>query len=200
MAKDTGEITIDPIRKNIFALGIRGISPLQTHRFGEASLASLRGTLQGSGTKAGKKTVRDPDAEFKEALYSFDENKVGFPSIMPKMAMVNACRTTKLTMAEAKQMFFTWGHENPNFCTVNHVEPEVHEAIVPAAKGKGSTLAYRAIYPIGWESVVMIEHNPDVIGESALANLLNNAGFSVGLGCQRPERGGQYGRFEIITQ
>ena len=179
----TDSITIEPINKSSFVISIRGISPLQTHRFSEDALASLRGTVKGVGTKAGKKTVRDPEKEYKEALYQFDKGKVGVPS----------------TMAEAKQMFFTYGTENPAFCSVTGVEPEVHEAIVPAAKGKGATLSYRAIYPIGWESSVVIEHNPDVIGAEALANLLNNAGFSVGWGCQRPERGGQYGRFEVIA-
>mgnify|MGYP003631892840 CR=1 FL=1 len=195
----TDSITIEPINKSSFVISIRGISPLQTHRFSEDALASLRGTVKGVGTKAGKKTVRDPEKEYKEALYQFDKGKVGVPSMMAKLSMVNACRTTKLSMAEAKQMFFTYGTENPAFCSVTGVEPEVHEAIVPAAKGKGATLSYRAIYPIGWESSVVIEHNPDVIGAEALANLLNNAGFSVGWGCQRPERGGQYGRFEVIA-
>lgn len=177
---------------------INGISPLQTHRFGESALEGLRGTTM-QKPQRGKKKMRDPEAEYKEALYVFGDDTVGFPAIMIKKAMINACRLTEMAMTEAKQMFFVWGG-NPQYqeyCAVQGVEPEIHEAIVPAAKGKGATLSYRAIFPVGWYAEVVIEHLPEIISKEKLVNLLSLAGFSVGIGCQRPERGGQYGRFEI---
>lgn len=189
------------INRQHVTITIKGISPVQTHRFGEKARQQLYDSTILKKSRTGKKMERDPEDEYKEALYAFGDGKVGFPSIMVKKAMVNACRLTDIPMTDAKQMFFVWGpdHDLKDYVPVNHVEPELHEAIVPAAKGKGATLSYRALYPEGWEADIVIEHVPEVISVDSLVNLLNLAGFSVGIGCQRPERGGQYGRFEVVT-
>ncbi len=193
-------LQIGAIAANRFMVTVVGISPLQTHRFGETAQESLKQSTLGKSRK-GKKPTRNPDLEYKESLYTFKENDtIGFPSIAFKKAMISACRVTSLTMATAKQMFFAWGSdlEYPDYCEIYGVDPELHESIVPTGSGKGSTLSWRGIFPVGWKADVVIEHLPEIVNEEELINLLNLAGFSVGIGPQRPENGGQYGRFEIV--
>ena len=196
----TKAIVVENIKPNRFQLKIKGDSILETHRFGESALQALRDSAMGKARR-GKKPVRNPDAEYKEALYVFGKGTVGFPAIMLKKAMVNACRLTDIPMTTAKQLFFTWGADNdhPDYCAVNHVEPEICEAIVPAGNGKGATLSYRAMFPVGWEAELVIDHLEGTVNEETLVNLLNLAGYAVGIGCQRPERGGQHGRFHVVT-
>ena len=183
---------------------VKGISPLQTHRFGETALTDLRDSIIGKAKKVGKKKVRDPEQEYKESMYLYGSGTVAVPATMFKAAMVNAVRLVHgLTMAQVKQMIFTFGTDSefPEFCAVTGVEPEMHEVIVPTGgTSRGSTLSYRAIFPVGWEIMVGIEFLPGSISLEQVANLLNLAGFSVGIGCQRPERGGQYGRFGILSK
>ena len=196
-------IELKEIEPRSIIVTVEGISDLQTHRFGETALASLRGTTNKKAAKAGKKPARDPEAEYKEALYRFGEGKVGVPAIMFKKSMVNAVRIVHgMTMATAKQMFFTVGTDPEwrEFCAVENVAPSIHEAIVPAGGGKGATLSYRAIYGGPWRIRVGLEFIEGVISDEQIINLLNLAGFSVGIGCQRPERGGQYGRFKVVQE
>jgi|TARA_Y100000310_G_scaffold72747_1_gene68844 hypothetical protein len=191
---------IEPITIKVTVQALEGKSDLHTHRFGETALKGLRDSTM-KKPRQGKKAKRDPDQEYKESLYVFGKDTIGVPAIMFKKAMTNACRLTDLPMTHAKQMIFVLGTDpdEPEFCEVYNTAPQIHEAIVPAGNGKGATLSYRACFPGDWRIDVGLQFIPNVISTEQVLNLLNLAGFSVGIGCQRPERGGQYGRFSIVA-
>ena len=50
-----------------------------------------------------------------------------------------------------------------------------------------------------WRVNVVIKVDSDLMNEQDVINLVNRAGFSVGIGEWRPERGGEFGRFEFDT-
>ena len=57
-------------------------------------------------------------------------------------------------------------------------------------------LRYRPEYR-NWEASFVVEYNPDLIRPEDIVNLLNLAGFGVGIGEWRPQRNGDFGRFEV---
>jgi hypothetical protein len=65
--------------------------------------------------------------------------------------------------------------------------------------GMGQTdLRYRPEFR-AWKFVVTCDVDSDALTEADVINLVNRAGFGVGIGEWRPEKGGEYGRFAIDT-
>ena len=57
-------------------------------------------------------------------------------------------------------------------------------------------LRFRGQFP-EWYMPVHVEYNPDVLTQQDIANLLQHAGHSVGIGEGRVEKGMEWGRFEV---
>ena len=76
-------------------------------------------------------------------------------------------------------------------------DPVIREDIVRVGNGK-TDLRYRPEFA-SWRINVIVEIDSDLLNEQDIVNLVNRAGFSVGIGEWRPEKGGEFGRFEIDT-
>lgn len=50
-----------------------------------------------------------------------------------------------------------------------------------------------------WRTKILVRYNTNVLSEAQILNLLNVAGFAVGVGEWRPEKDGQYGMFHVAT-
>jgi len=50
-----------------------------------------------------------------------------------------------------------------------------------------------------WHTTVRVRFNANVMSAEQILNLLNTAGFGVGIGEWRPERDGQFGLFHVAT-
>jgi hypothetical protein len=77
-------------------------------------------------------------------------------------------------------------------------EPEMREDMVKIGSGlnKVANLAYRAQFTI-WAMRVTGRFNPAIVNEEALAFLMQESGFSSGLGEWRNERKGMFGAFHL---
>ena len=62
---------------------------------------------------------------------------------------------------------------------------------------KQTDVRYRPSYPIGWSVDIPIVYDADVISIEQLLNLIERAGFSVGLCEHRPEKDGDKGMFKL---
>jgi len=49
-----------------------------------------------------------------------------------------------------------------------------------------------------WKANVLIQYDGGVLKLNHIVDLLRRAGFGVGLGEWRPERGGQWGTFDVV--
>ena len=58
-------------------------------------------------------------------------------------------------------------------------------------------LRYRAEFK-NWRAKLTIEYNPAVIQPEHIVNLVEISGFAVGIGENRPEKGGDWGTFEVV--
>ena len=93
-------------------------------------------------------------------------------------------------MTQARGSFFIMGDILP--IDGDH---QMREDIVRLG-GRTADLRYRAEFP-EWKITLTIRHNPRIISQEGIINLLENAGFGVGIGDWRPEKSGSHGMFQV---
>jgi hypothetical protein len=191
VAKDVA-IEIPAIALRELEVVIEGQTPLITHRFGERARSGIEDKQQRKA-KSGRE-ARDPDAEFKDALYVVDplNDVYGFPAGGIKKALVDAGgRFAGQTMTVLRGAI----NIKADLLPISGSKPEMRADPVKL-NGRTSTIAYRpAFFP--WELMVPVLYNEDVLSRDQVVNLFQHAGFSVGIGDWRPEKKGTFGQFTI---
>ncbi len=193
-------VELKPMNLRSIEVEIVGLAPgLLMHRFSEKAKRQIEENQQ--GTKSKTKAPRDPDSEIEAALHSLsparDGAEFGFPAVGFKSAMVSAGgRVTGHVMTELRALFFVEGGID-GLVPIRGVEWVRDERFVRI--GRGTTdIRYRPLFPAGWRATLAIEYNADGITPDALVNLVNVAGFSIGVGDYRPEKDGDCGRFRVV--
>lgn len=148
-----------------------------------------------------------------------EDGRDGFPAHRIKEAMVQACsflprQVTKTLMRGA--VFVNVGTylvplqyaKNPNDPRAAwlsygvNVQPTMREDVERVGgKGKGTgapDLRYRPQYD-NWSIPIVLSFNRRLLSPAQLVNLLKVAGFHVGLGEHRPEKGGDWGMFTVVA-
>jgi hypothetical protein len=211
MKKAETVIELKPIKVESFAVTLVGDTPLICHRWSEKIKRQI---LDKQMLKAKKgKEARSPVSEFAESLYWLtpmpaieDEAgfeaaikagaKFGFPAIAFKAAAVSAgYRCGMLPNKVSANASF---HIDGEFVEIRGI-PEMREDMVRlAGPGGAADLRYRAEFKM-WEASFEVNYDSSVTSPEIIVNLLGAAGFGVGIGEWRVEKGGEYGRFSVKT-
>lgn len=151
-----------------------------------------------------KTTPQDLNRRYDEALYWEAKRAwTGIPCLAIKRAMVDACRTTSMTMTDAKMIFFVeadgYTLDGRPLSRITKGEPRRMDSI---GRSNGSPdLRVRAWYDPAWTATVKITINVGNITAEAVTNLLIRAGQFVGIGNGRqfsPKSSGQgWGMFVV---
>lgn len=185
-------ITISAIAIARMRVQIVGTTPLITHRFSEQAIEDIR-KRQGDAAKL-KKAARDPEAEFRAACYRTRDGHYGFPAVGVKRAMVAAGQR----FADEKGTELNGAFSIPDeMLELAADEPRMRcDRVVLSGMSRTSSVAYRPeFYP--WSIRVPIQWNEGFISADQLLNLLQLAGFSVGIGDWRVEKKGSFGQFRL---
>ncbi len=194
---------------NGFKTWIVGDTPIITHAWSQkAKIEMLQ--KQVKATKAGK-DARDPQADFVSSLYEMGDGVFGFPATGVKNCILSAAHKDK-GIARSNVMQALWINADMvrvrpalagAVCDMPLIriygsEPEMREDMVKIGAGlnKTANLAYRAQFTV-WAMCITGRFNPAVINEEALAFLIQESGFSSGLGEWRNERKGMFGAFHM---
>ena len=182
-------VEIPGIEINKFTVTIEGVSSLITHRFSDESKKAMLDKQMKKATLA--KKAKDPEHNYRQSLYHTEDGQPGFPAAGIKKACVSACRfLDDIPMTQARGAFFIMGDIIPI-----DGEHRMREDIVRLG-GKTADIRYRAEFP-EWKITLTIRHNPRIISQEGIVNLLENAGFGVGIGDWRPEKNGSHGMFQV---
>ena len=181
-------ITLAPPRVESLTIEVVGTSPLICHRWSD----SMREQIRAKQTKAAARgrEAKDPDRDYRESLYPHPDGGFGFPAVAFKAAAVRAGTYADMKMTFLRGAFHVQGELVPIAG-----EPEMREDMV-RLQGSTADIRYRGQFPV-WSAQVPVLLNVAALSIEQLANLFVIAGFAVGVGDWRPERNGQYGRFEI---
>lgn len=172
-------------------LTLVGDSPLIVHAWSEKAKRAMLDKQMKKATKA--KEAKDPDADYEACFYRTETGEYGFPAIGVKAAMVSAARFVDgMKMTVLRGAFHIDAELLPIIGT-----PRRREDMVRVGMGTAD-IRYRPEFP-AWKMPVAIKFNSNVISAEQIANLINEAGFGVGIGEWRPERNGSYGRFHVGT-
>lgn len=189
----TEQASLPELKLEALRVKITGNTPLITNRFSEAKMEAM----QAAQAKAAKmtKAPRDPEREFKDAIHPYptkDKNvHGGFPAIAVKKAIVRAGTFADEKMTKLRGAIQVMGDMLP----ISGSAPIMRSDRVVLASGTTS-IAYRPMFET-WTLPIDLQFNSNAITRDQVLNLIRIAGFSVGIGCWRPETDGTFGQFDI---
>lgn len=190
-------IEIPEARINTVAVTIKGKAPLIMHEWNEKAKKQMRDKQQKKATN--KKEARNPEQEYEAAKVKNRKGKLAIKSIWIKSAIVDSARFVEdLPMTILRGALFVKGDEDGYIQIRYDREEMVEDTVRLSGIGRTADLRYRP-YVYGWEADIFIEYDADVLSVEQVINLLKKAGFSNGVGENRPERSGDtYGTFEVL--
>ena len=192
--KDTAVVTLKEQRLATFPVTVEGTTTLIQHNWSEKAKQQLRDKHAGKKTK--NREVRDPDDEFKRAMYLTADGKHGVPAMSIKSAMITAAHKDlgieKTLVRKAVRILV----DDPGMVLeMDCCEPRMVEDVVRVGMNQVD-LRYRPYFD-QWSVNFMVEIDEDLLTANDLFNLINRAGFGVGIGEWRPEKNGENGRFRV---
>ena len=189
-----GRIRLKPIDRVGVTMRINGVSPLIQHQWGEKALAMMRDKHAGKKTK--NRDVRDPEQEGKDAMYKTDDGSYGIPAMAIKSAVITAAhQDIGVAKTLVRKALFIICKDSGKILKMECDEPVIKEDCVILNK-KSADLRYRP-YFYRWSVMLTWEMDGQLLQVDDLVNLVDRAGFGVGIGEWRPEKDGEYGRFEV---
>lgn len=195
-AAPAAAIEIERLELVQIVVPIVGLTPLIVHKFSEKSKRQMLDNMQGQ-KKA--KQHRDPKADYDGAFYRLADGSYGFPVLGFKGASVSAARHYRgLTMTMVKQLvFFSGGPSDDAREQLARIEgePFMREDVVTVGVS-GTDLRYRPQFT-EWRTTLDIQFVPSSISLPSVLALIDAGGMTVGVGEWRPEKSGNFGRFQI---
>ncbi len=181
-------ILLTPPRIETVTIELIGTSPLICHRWSEKAKKQMLDKQTRAASRG--REAKNPEQDYRDSLYAHPDGGYGFPSVAFKAAAVRAG-----TYAEMKMTFLRGAfHVNGELVAVVG-EPSMREDMV-RLQGKTADIRHRGEFK-EWSASVPLHLNTSALSIEQAANLFVIAGFAVGVGEWRPERNGQYGRFEV---
>jgi len=202
------EIKITAPNFQVLNVGIVGTAPYVSNNFSQEAQEMMReAQAAGETSKTGgkKRDPKDFEKAYKGSLHESEKGWVGIPATAFRNALIRACAVAGMEMTKAKMCVFVEadGYEAGRVTPLVQItkgKPE--QFIAPARNANGSIdLRSRAKFLPGWEAKLRVRFDADLFTSEMVANLVNRAGISVGVGAGRPfskdSAGVGWGTFEI---
>ena len=182
-------LEIPPLTTKTVVVRIVGDSELITHNWSEKAKKEMRDKQMGRART--KKEPKVPEAEYEGAFYRMPDGTPALRTIAFKAAAVDAAtQVAGLTKVFLRGSFHVVGELVP----ING-DPYMREDMVRVGMGTAD-IRYRPGFP-QWSVDLPIRFNPNSVTLEQLVHLLNQAGFSCGVGEWRPQKDGPYGMFHV---
>jgi hypothetical protein len=189
-----GKITLKPVQPERMIVTIEGISPIIQHQWNEKAKQMMRDKHAGKKTKTREK--RDPAAEAEAATYRTADGEFGVPvAALAKCVIGAAHKDIGVEKTLVRKALFILCDDPNGVIPMTCSEPRLREDAVRVGAGSAD-LRYRPQFD-KWETEFTVEYNPDMLQPEDILNLINLAGFGVGVCEWRPEKGGDFGRFRV---
>jgi len=191
--------------RTLLIASIQGTTPLVTHRFPEKAKRQIREKQQNVAKLP--KGKRNPQEEFEESVYIFDDGGYGFPTGALAESIVGAsvdvmpkCKSMIRRNLFVEDDGFD-GRDDRGLIRVD-TEPLLREDVVRlAGASRPADLRYRGGYAPGWEATARIWFDERMLSREQVIQLVQIAGESIGLCEGRPEKtlSMGWGKFQITA-
>jgi len=188
--------TLKPLDIQHVEVKIKGTSPLIMHRWDQKAKQMM---LDKQMKKTVTKVAKDPEADYEATIYKFEDGGLGFPADAFKQSMIRGAKQLELTMTDMRTGFFIHGvycERDARELVPLKGDLSMREDMVRIAMGTAD-IRYRAQVS-NWTATLNISHNASIVSFDYIVNMIQAAGYGVGLGDWRPEKDGMFGRFEIV--
>ena len=200
---DEGKVLLEipSLSIGVMEVSIKGASPLVTHAWGAKAVRQMLEqqmmTAEEKKKSRQNRKAKDPKEDFEQARYVVN-GKDAFPVSGVKKAMIEAGYAVGIAKSRIRQAMFVTGDLDTNFSEIKCKKIFMREDVVRVGPFNKRTtdLRYRPEYR-DWTMKLFIKFRRDMIDEQRIATLLQNAGFSIGLGEWRPQKDGNFGMFEV---
>lgn len=194
MSTATNRVTLKPIKRETAQFTIEGTSPLIQHRWSEKARQMIREKKAGKKTKT--REICDPVAEAANAAYVTADGRHGIPVTALKNSIIGAAhKDIGIEKTLVRKSLFILCPDPNGVLPMETPGYEVREDCVRVGAGSAD-LRYRPEFR-EWSVTFEIEYEASTITLEDMANLIERAGFSVGINEWRPEKGGEFGRFQL---
>jgi hypothetical protein len=189
MKTKTEILSIPTLNEDVLEIQIEGISPLVVNK--------NHFTVSGDdGVKAGK-VDRNPELEFQNSIHWIDQStgRSGFPARGFKAACVTAGQLLKkkdYQKAKVRGAFFI----PDEFVEINGTPKKRHDVV--RLNGRTPDNRYRAEY-WPWTATIRLSFSSSILSIEQILQLFAESGAKVGIGEDRPEKGGTWGRFKLVS-
>lgn len=188
-------ITLKPISRKKMSFAIRGTSPLIMHQWSEKAKREMRDKQQ-AGKKTKSRELRDPEAEAIAATYTTDDGRIGIPGMAFKSSLVSAAhKDIGIEKTLVRKALFLIANDSNMVLPIEGSDPVVREDMVRVGAGSAD-MRYRPEFR-EWSCRIDLEIDAELLQKEDVLSLVNRAGFGVGICEWRPEKGGEFGRFEV---
>lgn len=190
----TKTVAIKAIAVEKITVRIVGKTPLVTHQFPKKGLRQIRDKKMGVKTKTREKC--DPEEECRQATYFLSDGTYGFPAPTIRKAIVAAAhRDIGIEKTVVRKGLFVLADES-FLCRIEcESGPKMREDVVRVGMGSAD-LRYRPEF-FPWAIQFTIEYDTDWLTAETIVNLIERAGFGIGIGEWRPQCDGELGRFAV---
>jgi hypothetical protein len=175
---------------------IVGESPLLVNKFSDKAKDKMDKKQQKKAV--GAREARVPEEEFQAALYVIGKGKYGVPADAIKNAVVGACSfSSGVSKVVAKGSFQIIDSEG-GLLPLTASKPVMDDRMVRVGPfgRKVAMTRYRARFD-KWSTTFTFKYNAGVISAEQLINLIDVAGFHVGICDYRPACSGSFGMFHV---
>lgn len=188
------QVELKPINRCKMTFGIRGTSPLIMHKWSEKAKAMMR--EKGAGKKTKTREARNPKKEAQEATYTTASGEIGIPGMAFKNALISAAhKDLGIEKTMVRKALFLRTDDPDKVLPMTGSAPTIREDMVRVGAGSAD-LRYRPEFT-EWSVAIELEIDADLLQSQDVLSLVDRAGFGVGICEWRPEKNGEFGRFEI---
>jgi len=189
-------IELKPIKKATITFWIKGTSPLVQHNWSNKALEMMRKTA--AERRKVKKVARNPEDEGRSAAYRTASGEYGIPAMGFKASLISAAhKDLGIEKTMVRKAFFVLCNDPGLVLPMECSDPVIREDTVRVGVSQ-TDLRYRPEFTC-WRCKIKAHVDAELLTESDVVNLVDRAGFGVGLCEWRPEKGGDWGRYEVDT-
>ena len=195
-AKIEKGIEIKPLEVETIEFWLVGDTSLIMHKWSTKAKEEMLSKQMKQKTSA--KEAKDPEQQFRDAIYYYPGGGYGFPADAFKACIVNSqVKSAKaIDKTHARAAFHVMGEADDDSRQLVRIygEPVKRQDMVRIQQT--TDIRFRPEFK-KWSAKLIVRFRKDAISEFQLINLYQTAGFSTGLGEWRPEKNGQHGMFHV---